>query len=134
MTQSLFPSDPGEITAKRCIDVFYERFLVRHNPPHRVDAWKSRGRFLGDGLIVPRILGAKHGKLFQSMLHTWGGDTVLDLIQEFFTTADPQIVSRGDYSVEWFNMKAQYLLTRDQRLDDVTAHNINAGLNAMGER
>ena len=106
--------------------------MVRFNPPDVTEAWRGRGkkRVRGDGLLPPEIKGGKHGAIFRKMLATWNDETVLALIEEFFTTTDPRIV-RGDYTVEWLYTNAQYMLTSRGRLDPLTAANVDAGRRAM---
>ena len=125
-------NESADVTASQCIDTFFELFVVKYNPSHVVDKWRSNGkrRRKGDGLLPPEIKGGKHGKLFQKMIATWGGDIVIGVIKTFFATTDPRI-TRGDYSVEWLYANAQYILTQQQRLDPVTSHNIDAARKAM---
>jgi hypothetical protein len=124
----------GYADTKRCIDAFFEGFVRMFNSADSIDAWLSRGRkrVKDDGLVVPRILGGKHGTILKRLCATWGVDQVLALIDVYFSTTDP-VIRRGDYSVEWFNMHAQRMLTQAGRVDGVTAHNMDAAYQALKE-
>lgn len=123
--------------ARRCLTRYYELFVVKFNERGKVEAWAHRGkrRQSGDGLIVPMVMwGGKHRSLMKTMLASWDEETVVALLEEFFSTSDPAVTS-CDYSVDQFYFKAQRLLTSRRRLSSrLTAHNVHAADQAIQGR
>jgi hypothetical protein len=74
--------------------------------------------------------------MFGDLEKAWGEADVLQLLRDYFGTADPKIKA-GDYSVMDFNRHAQYLKqrrARQQQASPRTAANIEAAERAVGRR
>lgn len=109
---------PGPNPAiKRAIDAYHTAFLKRFG-------------------FKPVIHGGKDGDHFKKLLATWDEETVLGLVDEFFTTTDPRVL-RSDYSVGALFTLAQHLLLRRNghaNGDMRTTENVDAAARATGRR
>ncbi len=124
------PATEADAAVKRCIDRFYDRFVAKWNRGVDVATTpKSQ-------LVTPLVSGGKHGAQFKRLLAAWDEGTVLELVDTFFTTLDPQVV-RSDYSYDAFFRLAQALRlakARRQPVDDRTLQNLDAAARATGKR
>ncbi len=121
------PKSDGSV--QRCIDAFYDAYLRRWNPG--VDPATTPK----DQLVTPIIKGGKHGRHFKELLTSWGERPILDVIAVYFTTTDPEI-TRHDYSLDFFFLKAEYLRLKAVRrtVDERTRGNIDAASRATGRK
>lgn len=93
-----------------------------------------------ENLVKPVINGGHAGKQFKDYL-VWGEELLGEVIDYFFTTADPQ-VTRGDYKLTGssgaFFTHAQRLMLdlkrQRARLDERTAANMDAAQRATRSR
>lgn len=101
---------------KRCIDAYHQAFLQRFG-------------------FKPQIHGGKDASHFKQLLATWGEPVVMELIEDFLSTTDPRVL-RSDYTVGALYNLAQHLRLRREghRIDERTAHNLDAAARAAGRR
>lgn len=106
---------------RECFDRFQIGFIRKWNRPNTAVEQQMR----------PMFRGGKDGKHFKNMIATWGKDTTLSLIDEFFESTSPRVV-KSDYSVGALFICAQQLLIERQRIvDPRTAANVDAAHRAM---
>jgi hypothetical protein len=116
---------------KSCIDRFYNRFVAKFNPGVDVTGLPK------EQLVRPIVKGGKHGKQFKELIAQWGQPAVEEVIDRFFATTDP-VITRSDYSYDYFLLKAQYLrlagVRNTRQLDDRQLHNMEAAARATGRK
>lgn len=136
----MFEEAPPPVPAKRgrpstttgvkaCMDRFYDKFVAKFNPGIDATAVPK------EHLVTPLIKGGKHGKMFKELIASWSEQQVFAIIDTYFTTRDTQI-TRSDYSLDFFFLKAQYLrLLNAGKRNDLTQRqhaNVAAAQKAMG--
>jgi hypothetical protein len=120
------PDTTGSV--KACIDRFHEQFIKKFNPGVNPTTTPK------EHLVTPLMSGGKHGKKFKELVASWGEAAVIEVIDRYFQTKDPQI-TRSDYSLDFFFFKAQYLRLAGVRRavpDERLADNIAAASRATG--
>lgn len=85
--------------------------------------------------IKPQITPGKDAKLVRQMLATWGEATVLDVIQDFFTTTDARVQQAGFTVGSLFHNAQRLILHARQPVADIrTLENLDAAARAMRPR
>lgn len=140
------PTAPKPIPApvKQCMDAFYAGYVRKWNPKPLADAWladmalgiaPSNRSVAKEELMLP-LLQAKDGAHFKQLVAAWGEQTVLKLIDLFFETTMPRVVS-SDYTVGAFFNVAPGLQLRLRNIaqpDRRMAEAIDAAARATGRR